>query len=187
MERNYIKKGILYAILILLGISIGRWSIEPIKEVEYIKGKIIHDTIKNPVPYRVEVPANPVLLTKSDTIRVPGQPEKIIQVVDTAQVLAEFIKKNSYKETLFDNDTLGKLVVEPIVQYNKLQSIPYSFTPIYKQITIERKKIFTPFISASVNTLGMIGIGGGTYINNIGFELKYFPKNYLELGTHIKF
>jgi hypothetical protein len=187
INRKWVLIGI---ILIALGFLAGRWTMKPIEKVEYIKSGTVHDTIPKPVPYLVEVPSKPILPTKTNTIRIPGQPEIIVQKVDTAQIIAEFIKKNSYKETLFDNDTLGTMTVDAVVQYNQMQSLGYSFTPIHKQITIERKKVLTPFISTSVNTLGVFGIGGGTYWNNIGLELKYmtdFQKKGFELGTHIKF
>ena len=186
-NRNWAFIGI---ILIALGFMSGRWTTKPIEKIEYIKGETIHDTILKPVPYLVEVPADPVLPMKPDTIRVQGGAEYITQVVDTAQIIAEFIKKNSYRETLFDSDTLGTMIVDAQVQYNQLQGVGYTFTPVQKQITTERRKVLTPFLSTSVNSFGYVGAGAGVYYNNLGLEAKYltdFQSEGFEFGLHIKF
>lgn len=190
MDKTNRKWALIGILLIALGFMAGRWTMKPIERVEYIKGETIHDTIPKPIPYLVEVPADPVLPMKPDTIKVPGEPEYITQVVDTTQIIAEFLKRNSYRETLFDSDTLGTMVVEAQVQYNQLQKLGYTFTPIQKQITTEKRKILTPFLSVSANTFGYVGIGGGLYYNNLGFEAKYltnFQAKGFELGLHIKF
>jgi len=190
MDKNNRKWAFIGILLIALGFMAGRCTTKPIGKIEYIKGETIHDTIPKPVPYLVEVPADPILPMKPDTIKIPGKTEYITQVVDTAQIIAEFIQKNSYRETLFDNDTLGTMVVDAQVQYNQLQKLGYSFTPIQKQITTEKRKVFTPFLSVSTNTFGYVGIGGGLYYNNLGFEAKYltdFQEKGVELGLHIKF
>ena len=190
MDKNNRKWAFMGILLIALGFIAGRCTTKPIGKIEYVKGETVHDTIPKPVPYLVEVPADPVLPTKPDTIKVPGKPGHITQVVDTTQIIAEFVKRNSYRETLFDSDTLGTMIVDAQVQYNQLQKLGYTFTPVQKQITTERKKVFTPFLSVSANTLGYMGTGGGLYYNNIGFEAKYltdFQTKGFELGLHIKF
>ena len=81
------------------------------------------------------------------------------------------------------------MIVDAQVQYNQLQKLGYTFTPVQKQITTERKKVFTPFLSVSANTLGYVGTGGGLYYNNLGFEAKYltdFQKKGFELGPAYK-
>ena len=190
MDKTNRKWAFIGILLIALGFMAGRWTMKPIEKIEYVKGETIHDTIPKPVPYLVEVPADPVLPMKPDTIKIPGEPEYITQVVDTAQIIAEFIKRNSYRETLFDSDTLGTMVVDAQVQYNQLQKLGYTFTPVQKQIITEKKKVFTPFLSVSANTLGYVGVGVGVYYNNLGFGVKYltdFQEKGVELGLHIKF
>lgn len=190
MDKTTQKWVLAGVILIATGFIVGRLTTKSSEKIKYVNGKTIHDTIVKPAPYLVEVPANPTLPIKFDTIRLPGDTEYVFQVVDTAQIIFDYIKKNSYREILFDNDTLGAMVVEIQVQYNELQKLGYAFTPIQKQVTIERKKVFTPFISASVSSFGIFEAGGGLYYNNTGFELKYmtdFNKNGIELGMLIKF
>lgn len=190
MDKTNRKWAFIGILLLSLGFMVGRWTMKPIEKIGYVKGETLHDTIPKPVPYLVEIPSDPVLPMKPDTIKVPGEPEYITQIVDTVQIIAEFIKKKSYRETLFDSDTLGTMIVEAQVQYNQLQKLGYTFTPIQKNIITERKKLFTPFLSISANALGYAGIGGGLYYNNLGLEAKYmtdFQTNGFELGLLIKF
>ena len=190
MDKNNRKWAFIGISLIATGFMAGRWTMKPIEKIEYIKGETIHNTIPKPVPHLVEIPSDPVLPMKPDTIKVLGGTTYLTQVVDTAQIIAEFGEKNTYIETLFDSDTLGTMVVDAQVQYNQLQKLGYTFTPVQKHITAERKKVFTPFLSASANTLGYVGTGGGLYYNNLGFEVKYltdFQAKGFEVGLHIKF
>lgn len=190
MDKTNRKWGLIAILLIGLGFMAGRWTMQPIEKIEYIKGDTIHDTIKTPVPHLIKMPLSPDLPKVPYLVFIPGVGGTLIQQVDTAQIIQDYIKRNYYREVLFDNDTIGSLIVEPIVQYNKLQSLAYSFTPVTKTITRERRKVLTPFISTSVNTFGYFGFGGGTYYNNMGFELKYltdFQIKGAELGVHFKF
>lgn len=185
------KKDIwIWVTILILGVILGRFTLPQKIKIEYLPGKEIHDSIPYPVPYKVEIPAKPVLPMKPDTIKLPGDTTYIAQVVDTTQIIADYVKKNSYKEVLFDNDTLGSFSFEAQVQYNKLQHFDYSFTPIHKQTTITQKRIFEPFVTSSVNTLGYFGFGAGAYYNNTGFGLKYvtdFKQKGVELQVSFKF
>lgn len=190
MNKNNAIWAILALLLLGVGFIFGRWTQKPDVEIKYVKGETIRDSIPYPVPVEVEVPAKPILPTKPDTLRLPGEKIYVSQVVDTAQIIAEFIKRNSYRETLFDSDTLGTMIVDAQVQYNQLQKLGYTFTPVQKQITTEKRKVLTPFLSTSVNSFGYVGAGAGVYYNNLGFEAKYltdFQKKGVELGLHIKF
>lgn len=190
MRTRLIIRIVIVSAIFLLGMLAGRWTKKPIENIEYIPGTTITDTIKLPIPYYVEVPAKPVLPTKPDTIRIPGKEIVIIEKVDTAQIIADYIKRNFYKDTLFKNDTTGEMIVSAIVQYNRLQSLGYTFTPVIKEVTVERKKAITPFASGSVNSLGFVEYGGGLYINSVGFELKRvtdFGQSGFEFGMHLKF
>lgn len=175
--RN-IKIGTIIAVLALiaLGFGLGRWTTPKEVKTEFVQGPTIIDSIPydSLVPYQVLVPAKPVLPLKPDTVRIPGKPEYITRVVDTAQIIAEYIKENRYTLIPFDdNDTTGTLRVDLSVQYNKLQNFKYDFTPIQKQTTIIKKRVFSPFAVGSANSLGYVGAGGGFFINNFGVAAKY--------------
>ena len=190
MER-YAKQIMLLSLLMLaIGFFIGRSTMASKDRIEYVQGKEVHDTIRRPMPYLVEIPSIPALPTIADTLRLPGDTLKIIQKVDTSKIIANYIKKNSYRETLFDNDTLGALSIGAVIQYNEMQSLDYSFTPIYKKITSISRKTITPFVFITTNTFGNTGIGAGAYYNNLGLSAKYLAgngNNGLEIGVHVKF
>ena len=189
MKKNYAFWGVFAIVLLALGFTLGRCTTKPIESIEYIKGETIRDSIPYPVPVLVEVPINPNLPLKRDTVRIESK-VYISESVDTAQIIAEYIKRNTYAEVLFDRDSLGKLTVNAIVQYNQLQQLGYEFTPVTKKVTVEKRKFFTPFIIGSANTLGMFGAGGGLYINNFGLGAKYvtdFNRTGFEVFGAVKF
>ena len=184
-------KCILIAIVMLaVGFFAGRWNTDTIESVKYVKGDTIHDSIEVPEPYEVKVIDNPVLPTKPDTVTLEGGKEYITLKVDTAKIIAEYVAEVSYNIPIFNNDTLGVLTADLKVQYNKLKNFSYDLTPVKKVVTVERKRVLTPFVEASYNSLNCVGIGGGIYINDVGVSAKYvtdFVKKGFEVGLHYKF
>lgn len=165
--------------LLAIGFFIGRANQKTIvkTETKYVNGETVRDSFSYPVPVEVikHVPDVRYLPSKKDTIRLAGDKIFVIEKVDTAAIVNQFTTERKYKQTLFDNDTAGKLIVNTSVQFNEQKSIGYSFTPVQKVTTITKVKrnTFTPFVSASYNTLNFAGIGGGVFIKKIGFEYKY--------------
>lgn len=175
---------ILCVLLLVVGFFLGRSG----KEIRYVKGETVIDTIYSEklVPYNVEIPAKPILPLKPDTIRI-NEKEIITLKVDTIQIIANYIRKNSYRTLLF-NDNNGKMVVNSEVQYNSLSKLSYEFTPIQRESL--RKDLFTPYITTSCNSFGLVGIGGGVYYHDVGLGIKYitdFDQKGLEVGFNIKF
>ncbi len=192
MKNLVLKYWWVIALTLVVGFFAGRCTDKSIVKVEYVKGETKTDTIykERLVPYEVLIPANPVLPMKPDTIKLPGGIEYKYYKVDTAAIIADYIKLNKYSRTLFDDDKVGKLTVGAEVQYNKLNKLDYSFTPMEKQTTIIKQKVFTPFVSTSYNTFGYFGAGGGTYIKNIGVGAKYltdFKDKGYEFELNYKF
>lgn len=173
------------AILILLiGFFAGRWTVEEKVKTEYVKGDTVRDTLLVDNPYEVYIPVKPLLPVKPIIIN-----HTEYMIVDTAQIIANYITMNSYKKLMFD-DLNGRLTVSAEVQYNRLNRLSYEFTPIQKQTTITRRDVFTPFVSSSWNSFGMFGIGGGLYYHDIGLGAKYitdFTRNGFEIGLNVKF
>lgn len=174
----------------LIGFFAGRATIK--KEVKYVKGKTVTDTLykEQLVPYEVLVPIKPNLPQKSDTQYVDtGKTiiKEIIMKVDTSKIISNYITLNKYKKELFNDDN-GSLYIEAQVQYNELRRIGYTFTPIQKEVV--RKRIIEPFISTSYNSFKFVEAGGGVFINNFGIEAKYvtdFNRNGFEVGIKYKF
>ena len=179
------KNIVIAIVLIIIGVLIGRWTIGK-PEVKYVKGETVRDTIysENLVPYNVYIPPKPVLPLKPDTIN-----NVVYMSVDTAQIISNYITRNTYKNLLFDNLN-GKLIVSSVVQYNQLKNLSYEFTQIQKQTTVTKPRTLVPFLASSWNSFGVIGIGGGIYYHDVGLGAKYitdFSRQGYELGFNIKF
>lgn len=184
---------ILLAVILLTAIIsffAGRSTIESKTDIVYVKGKEVHDTITIDSTKIVTetIPSKPVLPLKPDTIEIPGGKEVIVQVVDTAKLIQEYIVKREYYNILFDDDTQGRLTLGADVQYNKLTQIRYSFTPVEKKTVRERS--VTPYISTVYNSLGFIEASAGIYFKDFGIQGGYvtdFNKKAFLVGISYKF
>lgn len=171
---------------LIAGFFLGRDSVATGETIRYIKRDPIKKHIEIKVPYKVEIPTQPIYLYKTITDTVTKQ---IVQQVDTNAILDDWLKVRHYKENLFKNE-LGELSIEAKVQYNRLNTIDYSFVPIEKQVTLKQKIILQPFVEASYNTLNYVSVGGGVFYNDIGISLKYstdFNKKGMDIGLKYKF
>ncbi|SBV94797.1 conserved exported hypothetical protein [uncultured Dysgonomonas sp.] len=170
-------------VCLVIGFFIGRSTIKTETEIKYIPGKTISGSVSNNQfeSVKEEIPNKPLLPTKiieiqyKDTGRIKTITETkyMYQVVDTAAIIEDYIKKRTYAITAFDNTEQGKLLLYPVVQYNKLTGIDYLFTPMQKQRNTYLQKIWQPFVSASYSTFNYIGVGGGIFYHNLGFEYQY--------------
>lgn len=162
-------------VCLVIGFFIGRSSIDSEPKKEYIKGEMLTGSVS---PTQLE----PIKEEKPDKSLLP-----FIQYRDTGSVrfipidsaayaklvIADYELKRTYKLTAFDNKTQGKLDLFPVIQYNKLSALDYNFTPIIERQTIYKTKVWQPFVSASYSTFNYIGIGGGIFYHNLGFEYQY--------------
>lgn len=152
--KRYLIVGV---VCFFLGFSISKTRV--VNRVEYVKGNTIIDRV--PTPYKVtevKVVEVPKLYWITDTIF-----ESAIRY-DTVKMVDDFLLKREYELTVFDN-THGTFIARPTVQYNTLADFSYSYTPMIKQIT--REKRFEPFIAG-----GTSGIGGGAFINHFGIMMQ---------------
>lgn len=165
-------------ITFIVGFYIGRSADEDDIKTRYKKGETISGSVNNVQlsPVKEEIPEQPILPIK------PIIKEKIVvQVVDTAAIIAEYEKKRTYTLTAFDNKEYGKLQLYPTLQYNRLVGLDYDFTPMVRETTIRQNKIWQPFVSASYSTLDYVSIGGGIFYYRLGFEYQY----QISLGNKI--
>lgn len=133
-----------------------------------MKGEAVTRTIKVPEVKFVEIPKVVFLPQKPVTLK----DSTIVYVTDTVKVIEEYVAINHYGFNVFDDEN-GRLDINQSIQYNKLQSFDYTFTPIRKEITRTRERLFVPFVSASYNTLNYVGAGGGVFIKDFGLEYNY--------------
>jgi hypothetical protein len=89
---------------------------------------------------------------KADTVKI----DSIVYIhskIDTAKLIAEYITRRKYDILLFDNDN-GILRIMPEVQFNRLENIPYEFTPTRIVTTNRSERVLIPFASVSCLTNG---------------------------------
>ena len=155
-------------VCLTIGFFIGRSSIDSEPKKEYIKGETITGSVSPTQfePIKEEKPDKPLLpfIQYRDTGSVRYMP--IDSAAYAKLVIADYELKRTYKLTPFDNKTQGKLELFPVIQYN-------NFTPVIERQTIYKTKIWQPFVSASYSTLNYVGIGGGVFYHNLGFEYQY--------------
>ena len=182
--------------LFILGIYIGKKTTKPqiIEHTEYITLPPQTDTIPPVIIKETVDTANLIKQCIKDGIYQELFPEKIVYLTDTitfdktdsTKIMQDWVTKREYEATLFDVDTLGKCDIKTTVQYNRLGTINYTFTPIQKQTTttevVTRK--YLPFIGGGITTFPSVGVEAGLFINqSYGFAVDgsyYFNPNKIE-------
>ena len=196
---------VIIIILLLIGFFVGRKTTEGKVTVEtkYITLPPIHDTVPDPYPVEVKKPIDTASVIQdcvkkgiyAELFPYKKESDTVYTSRDTAQIVYDWASVRKYRETLFDIDTLGKCEVDISVQYNRLDTMMYTYTPIQKQTTITKEKIRTisPFIgvglSTSVSPSGEVGkhtsvdIEAGLFVKEkygVGLEYQYEVLN----GSH---
>lgn len=187
-------KILVIVIIILLlfggGFLAGRKSVKIKTEtiVEYVQLPPIHDTITQFKPKYI--PADTASIIETCIANglyaelFPWKHDTVFTYRDTLLMLADWASRREYAETLFDIDTVGKLDINIGVQYNRMDTLSYVFTPIQKQTTVivEKERIFEPFlgggisvgIDASKNATPGAGVQIGAFVKqNYGISLQY--------------
>ena len=183
MSKTYISI-IVLLVVFAAGFFLGRGKVKTSVKTEYVKGETVVRPVKIPYPATVYIPSVYFLPTKSDTLYLDGEPYPI-QTVDTAKIIEEYITQNTYEFNAFDDDN-GKLDINQTIQYNRLQSFDYSFTPIHKNTIITKKNLFEPFGSVGYTTFNQVSFGGGFFLNNLGLEYNYIMGDVSGHGLSVK-
>jgi hypothetical protein len=183
------KYWIIAIVAVILAIGsflLGRYTVKTKidTDIQYIKGDTIHDTVKISEPASVKpIKLDTVGLIKycqdhglySFLFKVKVDTAYIIKV-DTIKLIEDYLAQRTYKQTLFDNDTIGKCDIIAVVQYNELASMNYTYTPIVKQVTntVTKEKIFEPFLGAGMSTnLEIVGQAGFYIKQHYGVSYEY--------------
>ena len=189
---NNIKKTafiILGLILLLIGFFVGRSAIDVKTDVKYVKGKTIIDTVFIPSPYSEKKADKDKLVPvyKKDSTGIESSE------LDTAKskdaTIQDWNVERKYANTLFNNE-YGSLSYDISVQNNKLSSFKYTHTPMQKETTNYKEKVWQPYASASYSTLNYVGVGLGIFYHDVGFGAKYvtdFNKKGVEFELKYKF
>jgi len=165
-------------LLFAIGFFTGRQTMQTKTSIEFVEQETVSGSISNNqlITEKEEMPPNPNLPIKRDTVykdSIRSEIKYIIQKVDTAAIIAGYILKKSYNLTAFESKELGTLKLFPTVQYNQLLGLDYEFTPIQRQVTVYKEKVWQPFLSGSYSTLNHVSLGGGIFYHNLGFEYQY--------------
>ena len=181
------------AFVAIFSFYLGRKSVDEKEVVIYEKGETVYRSIPaNYLDLKAELKGDVRLLPyhflKPDTIFIDSI-EYVVQSIDTAEIVSDFIKLREYQFAMRDNE-LGKIIVRPSVQYNRLVAFDYEETPITKIIESRRSRVFVPFVSAGVNIINInsgigdgINVGGGMFYHNLGVQYQYNINNNLKYST----
>lgn len=192
------SKKIIFSILLvgivsgIVGFFVGR-SNEIEITTKWIKGETIHDTVpreKLVTKYVIVPELLSYVEKKKDTTIITTNP--INKDSSMEETVKDWNLERVYKDYLFKSDTLGTLEYNINVQYNRIKSFGYNYTPIYKEVTKERKRTFIPYISTSYSTFNIVGMGLGTYYHNLGIGAEYqynydLQKKGINMHFNIKF
>lgn len=176
---------VLLFVSLFIGFIVGRQTTKQEVITKFVQGEIIRDTIMNFVPDTVYIAGELKYKYeyKTDTIY------KDVPVIDREESIVETIRDwnrtREYSKLLFDNES-GKLSVALSMQYNELQKLSYSFTPMYKETTIVKKRVFVPFVSASFYSNNSFSAGWGFFYHSLGFRVEY-SSGGLNWGVMYKF
>lgn len=179
------KSIVLVILCLFIGFVVGRQTINEKVITKHVKGETLRDTITNIVADTVyrDGEIRYKLVYKIDTIY------NDVPVIDRGATIAATVedwnRTREYRKLLFDNES-GKLDIVLSVQYNELQKLVYSFTPMHKETMIVKKKVFVPFISASLIDYNSVSIGGGFFYYNLGFRAEWMKQNF-NFGVLYKF
>lgn len=170
---------------LVIGFFLGRMNVGEKEVTKYVQGETVRETITRFVPDTVYLAGELKYkyIYETDTIY------KDVPVIDREKSIVETVKDwnktRKYKKMLFDNES-GKLSVDLFVQYNELQRLSYSFTPMYKETIIVKKRTLVPFISVTCVKLNSFSMGGGFFYHDFGFRLELANKE-VNLGLMYKF
>lgn len=170
-----------------LGLYIGSKSNQEPK-IEYVPGETITDTVyvKGPA---IEIPPTDTLgIIKQcikDGLYAHLWPEKtdtlwlrdtcyIPTHEDTTKIVSDWATKRLYSDILFNDEKQGYFDYSMEIQYNRLSSFSYNFTPVIKETT--HTKTYTKFISPFV---------GLYYLSNPWDEIKN-PSIQVNAGVFLK-
>ena len=163
---------LLCVVCLVIGILIGRRFVEGEKVINYVQQETIRDTIMEFIP-------DTVYLTGELRYKYEYKVDTVyrdIPVVDREETIVETIRDwnrvREYKRELFDNGN-GKMSIDLHVQYNELQNLSYAFTPLRKEITVQKKRVLVPFVSVSCCRANSFSVGGGFFYHDVGVRVEW--------------
>lgn len=169
---------------LVIGFFVGRFTIKEV-ETKFVKGETIRDTVMYFIPDTVRLSGEVRYKYKYKTDTV----YRDVPVVDRDETIKATLEDwnliRDYKRTLFDNES-GRLSVDLSVKYNELQRFSYSFTPVRKEVTTVKQRVFVPFVSVTSVNWDSFSAGGGFFYYDIGVRIELAAKR-VNFGLLYKF
>jgi hypothetical protein len=163
------------AICVIVGLAAGFWlgrKTVTYKTETVTERVILRDSVRTHEPVIVpDTLARLRLPVRVDTVYA-NKEVLIRETIDTARIIADYETRRRYLEPLFDN-SYGKLDIGFDVQFNRVDSIRYTFIPLTTTRIITKEKVFSPFAQVSYSTFGITGFGGGAYWQSWGVGYQY--------------
>jgi hypothetical protein len=155
------------------GFWIGRRALVVSERVRTTEGPAEEGGAASLRPVEEVFPDVPAFLpVRRDTVFV-NDTVRIVERVDTAAIILDYAARRRYSELLFDRPDLGRLNVEFGVQYNRADSLRFSFVPVRTEATRYVRPSIEPFALVEYGTLGRLGIGGGAFYGKWGALVKF--------------
>ena len=178
---------IIAVICVLLGLVIGKLVYKTeceeriVEIIEYLPSDTVYINVETPKPYKVEV-IKEIPIHYFDTVTMK---------VDSAMIIADFLKKNYYDQVLLDDST-GYIRLQQIVSLNEIQEQNLTFVPITKVITREiymtktTKLSIKPLVGVEYrwNKDSDLAFKGGLQLNKFQLELGYSLNNVKSVGIN---
>jgi hypothetical protein len=114
----------------------------------------------------------PRIIFVRDTVFIADR-EQVVERIDTAALIRDYETRRKYSELLFDSPEVGRLNVDFGVQYNRADSLHYTFIPVRTEVTRYVKPMIEPFVFLEYSTLGRVGAGGGVFYGKWGALVKF--------------
>lgn len=171
----------LAGLLFLWGFQLGKKSVdipEPVikHEIKYVKGDPVKDFVFISTPTSIPPidTADIILQCVNDGVYRELFPKQIEYITknDTTAIMTDWASTRLYEQPMWDSDTTGTCIANITLQYNRIKSFEYTFTPIQKESTTtiiqQKKKAIEPYV------------GVGVLLNNTGVANAgcYFKEHY---------
>jgi hypothetical protein len=160
------KNGLYIIIALIAGFFLGKYGCskqtEQVVEYKELPPKVVAITKPTPIKeYFCDVPKW-LYFEKIDTVT-----KEVKQVVDTTAILQDWAKKRQYVGELF-SDSTGHAEYTAEVQYNQLQLLTHTYTPLQKVVTttVYKTDAFAPFIFVGADSRQYITVQAGAFIKN---------------------
>ncbi len=171
------KNIIILVVACIISFFAGRSFSDVEYSVKIVKGPTLRATVSSPAPINVNIPnpenyvyVEPKGADESTTPVVTSTPSNMDSAI--IATVRDFNIEREYAANLFDNND-GKLDYKALVQYNRLTSLSYEYTPMRTEITKVKSRAIVPFITSDISSFGILGVGGGIFNKNGGLKAEY--------------